>query len=102
MRFGGAYAMLAAGLVLAGCAPVPVETAERQCLQQLRPKAPISGEAGMGVTSDGFRTKTEVEVNLGSSIGGTTDPSAAFDACVYRKSGRMPTRPLYARTDWKG
>ena len=95
-----AYGLLAAGLALAACAPVPVEVAERQCLAQLRPTAPISGEAVMGVTSEGALSKVDLTLNLGS--GAIRDPSAAYDACVYRKSGRMPTRPLYARTDWKG
>ncbi len=101
MALHPAYAMLAAGVSLAACGPVPVEVAEEQCLRQLQPASPLSGEAAMGVTSDGnFRSKVELNVNLG--YGGNRDPSAAFDACVYQKSGRMPTRPLYARTDWKG
>lgn len=102
MRAALAYGTLAvAGTILAACGPVPVEVAERQCLEQVRPKAPISGEAGMGVTSGGnFRSRVKVDFNLG--VGGNTDPAAAFDACVYQRSGRMPTRPLYARTDWKG
>jgi len=101
MGRAAAYGMLSvAGLGLAACAPVPVEVAERQCLAQVRSEAPISGEVGMGATSDGFRTRTKVDVNIG--LGGTYDPSARFDRCVYQKSGRMPTRPLYARTDWKG
>ena len=95
-----AYGVVAAGLALAGCGPVPVEVAERQCLAQTRAAAPVSGEAVMGITSEGLRSGVDLTFNLGS--GAIRDPAAAYDACVYRKSGRMPTRPLYARTDWKG
>jgi len=101
MRAAGAYGALVAGLALAACAPIPVEQAEAQCLALVQPKAPLTGEAAMGVTSGGdFASKVELTVNLGS--GGNADPSAVFDRCVYQKSGRMPTRPLYSRTDWKG
>jgi len=36
----------------------------------------------------------KLQLNLGATVQG--DASAAYDACVYRKSGRMPTRPLYS------
>lgn len=78
---------------LSGCGPVPVEVAERQCFDQLRPKAPLTGEAGMGVTSDGFRSKVKVEFNLGSTV--TGDPSAAYNSCVKSRSGQMPSRPWW-------
>lgn len=94
MRLGPAYGLMAAGFGLAACGPVPVEQAEAQCYAQFAPKAPITGEAGMGVTNDGFRSKLKVELNIGTYVQG--DPSSAYDACVYRKSGRMPTRPFYS------
>ncbi len=94
MRHAPAYGLLAAGLGLAACGPFPVEQAERQCYAQFAPKPPISGEAGMGVTNDGFRSNMKVELNVGAYVQG--DPSAAYDSCVFRKSGRMPTRPLYS------
>lgn len=100
MARGVAYGLMAGALALAACGPVPVDVAERQCLAQVRPTAPITGEAIMGVTSDGLRSGAKVEFNLGAATQG--DPSAAYNACVYQRSGRMPTRPLYARTDWKG
>lgn len=103
MRAARAYGLLAAGAVaLAGCAPIPVQEAEAQCARLVGPRAPISGEIGLGVTSGGPRTIASVGLNIGVPLGGNGDPSAAFDRCVYNKSGRMPTRPLYARTDWKG
>ncbi len=53
----------------------------------------------MGVTNTGFRSQAKVRINMGTTTG---DPAAAYDRCVYDRSGRMPTRPLYARTDWRG
>lgn len=86
-------------VALAACGPVPVEQAERQCAARLQPVRPLEGEAGMGVTNSGFRSQAKVRINVGATTG---DPAAAFDRCVYDRSGRMPTRPLYARTDWRG
>lgn len=100
MKLVAVSPVLLSALALAACGPVPVQVAERQCLAAVRPQAPIEGEGTLGVTSEGFRSGLELTFNLGA--GSTRDPSAAFDACVHRKSGRMPTRPLYARTDWKG
>ncbi|RWR32297.1 hypothetical protein D2T29_08880 [Sinirhodobacter populi] len=85
---------------LSACGPVPVEQAEAQCLARLHSDRPISGEAGMGVSDRGLRSVTKMTIDLKAGTGG--DPSAAFDRCVYDRSGRMPTRPLYARTDWRG
>ncbi|PFG62457.1 glycosyl transferase family 1 [Thioclava sp. ES.031] len=81
-------------MALAACGPIPVEQAEAQCYARYAPKSPVSGEAGMGVTNDGFRSNLKVELNVGTYVQG--DPSSAYDTCVYRKSGRMPTRPLYS------
>lgn len=98
MRAAPAYAVLVAGLVPAACAPIPVQEAEAQCLRQVQPRNPISGEIGMGVTSDGnFATKVDVDVSLGALNG--RDPSEVYARCVYNKSGRFPTRPLYSLTD---
>jgi hypothetical protein len=91
---GRAMAVLALPLAVSACAPVTVETAERQCYTQYASSAPISGEGRMGATTDGAYTKMKLQLNLGATVQG--DASAAYDACVYRKSGRMPTRPLYS------
>lgn len=98
MARGPAYGALAAALALAACAPVPVHQAERQCYEQLAPPAPLSGEAAMGVTSDGnFHSSLEVSVSLGARV--TGDPSAAYNRCVKNRSGQMPTRPFWS---WAG
>lgn len=87
-------------LTLAACGPMTVERAERLCFDRVNATRPLSGEAGLGMTSDGFRSRAKVRINLGTGM--TGDPSAAYDRCVYDNTGRMPTRPLHARTDWRG
>ena len=91
---GRAMAVLVLPLAMSACAPVSVETAERQCYPQYARKAPISGEGRIGATTDGAYTQMKLNLNLGTADQG--DASAHYDACVYRKSGRMPTRPLYS------
>ena len=88
-----AYAFLAAGLGLAACAPVSVPVAERQCYDLIGPTRPITGEAAMGVTNEGFSSKLKVNLNVGGYTQG--DPAAAFDRCVFNKSGQMPSRPYW-------
>jgi hypothetical protein len=82
-------------LPLCGCAQVPVEVAEQQCLQQIQP-APARGTSGsfaVGVNSDG---RVSTGVTIGISTGGSTqgDPVAAFNSCVFNRSGQMPRAPL--------
>jgi hypothetical protein len=98
-----AYALCAAlAALLAACGPIPVEQAERQCLQQVQPRSPISGEVGIGVGSGGrVLSNVDLDISVGAQLG-TQDPAAIYDRCVYNKSGQPPTRPLYSRTDWKG
>jgi hypothetical protein len=93
-HFGRAMAVLALPLAMSACAPVSVETAERQCYPQYARKPLISGEGRMGATTDGAYTQMKLNLNLGTAVRG--DASSGYDACVYRKSGRMPTRPLYS------
>jgi hypothetical protein len=90
----------AALLALSACGPIPVDQAERQCVADAQRLRPVAGEAGAGFASGGRRSRARFDVTVSNRTG--TDPSAAFDRCVYKKSGRMPTRPLYARTDWRG
>jgi hypothetical protein len=97
-----AYGLCAAAAgMLAACGPIPVEQAEAQCLRQVQPTSPISGEVGVGVGSGGrVLSNVDLNINLGAQMG--RDPAAVYDRCVYNKSGQLPTRPLYSRTDWKG
>ncbi len=85
---------------LSACGPVPVQQAETECLTRVQPRRAVSGDLAMGVGNHGALSRGRVTLDVGTGAQG--DPSAAFDRCVYDRSGRMPTRPLYARTDWRG
>ncbi len=85
---------------LSACGPVPVQQAETECLTRVQSSRTVSGDMAMGASNHGVVSRGRVTLGLGTGAQG--DPSAAFDRCVYDRSGRMPTRPLYARTDWRG
>ena len=86
-------------LAVAACGPIPVDRAEEACFEQIGPAPGVRGTAAMGVGSDGLITDIDVEFTASNSRG---DPAAAYEACVYRKSGQLPRRPLYDRPDWRG
>ena len=80
---------------LASCGPIPVSRAETFCADRFAAAPPISGRAKAGVSSNGG-VVTDFEVDFAPSVS-LGDPSAAYTACVMRKSGEYPTRPLYQR-----
>lgn len=102
MRMRWAYGLLAVGaLALTACGPVPVSVAEDQCLRIAERTRPLSGEAKIGINQDGKAIyDIDAELSLGSLTG--RDPNEVYNSCVYQKSGQLPTRPLYSRTEWKG
>lgn len=88
-------------VIVAACGPIPVEQAERQCLERARLAQQPRGEIGVGVDSTGTaRGNFEVTVTSDYIMG--RDPSAVYDLCVQQKSGQAPTRPLYSFPEWKG
>jgi hypothetical protein len=92
--------VLAVVLGLAACGPIPVEQAERVCLDEARRAAGPTGKIGLGVTSDqGARARARVGISSDWILG--RDPSAIFDRCVLQRSGQMPTRPLAAQPGWR-
>ena len=90
-------------LGLAACAPapvqIPVEQAERVCMvQALDARAPRT-EVGLGIGSHGYRGGfVRVDMSADQILG--RDPSQIFNQCVLRRSGQMPTRPLYEQPGW--
>lgn len=88
-------------LVLLSCGPIPVQQAERQCLERARLAQQPRGEIGFGVASGG-RAVGNVEINVSSDFLLGRDPSAVFQTCVYQKSGQAPTRSLMSFPEWKG
>ena len=89
-----ALALAALG-TLGACAPIPVSRAETICRDQLPPPSGISGEARIGVATDGTTTRIvrRMHVNIDAGLGGR-DPETVWRNCVLRQSGEMPTRPF--------
>ena len=93
--------ILLAPLLLVACGPIPVQQAERQCLERARLAQQPRGEVGVGISSDG-KAHGSLGVTVTSDFIMGRDPSAVYDTCVYQKSGQAPTRPLYSFPEWKG
>jgi hypothetical protein len=95
----GFAALLTAGFMTA-CGPISVEQAERECFERARLAQQPRGEVGIGIGSNGKAAGSlELEVTSDYLMG--RDPSAVYETCVMAKSGEAPSRPLYARPDWK-
>jgi hypothetical protein len=78
-----------------------LKEAERQCFERARLAQKPRGEIAIGATSDG-RAAGGIELEITSDYIMGRDPSAVYETCVMAKSGEPPSRPLYARPDWKG
>jgi len=87
-------------LALAACAPIPVERAEKMCLNDARLATGPRGTAGIGVTTDGPYATLDVTVTSDYLAG--RDPAQVFAGCVRRRSGQPPNRPLYDQPAWRG
>lgn len=93
--------ILLAGVLLSACGPISVQEAERQCFERARLAQQPRGEIAVGVGSNG-RAAAGLELNVSSDYLMGRDPAAVYETCVISKSGEPPSRPLYARPDWKG
>ena len=93
-------AMLSFAVGLAGCGPVPLAQAERQCFERARLAQQPRGEVALGLGSGG-RTGGSFEIDISSDYIRGRDPSAVYDACVVQAAGQPPSRPLYTQPDWK-
>ncbi|MCU0902519.1 MAG: hypothetical protein MUE83_01415 [Tabrizicola sp.] len=92
---------LSVGLVLAGCGPISLAQAERQCFERARLAQQPRGEVTVGAGSGG-RTAASLELNVSSDFLLGKDPAAVYETCVMSKAGEPPSRPLYMRPDWRG
>jgi hypothetical protein len=86
---------LAAFLLAGACGPIPVNQAERVCLESARAAQQPRGEVGVGISSGGDLAGV-IDVTVSSDWVLGRDPNAIFNRCVQRRSGQMPTRPLSA------
>ena len=82
-------------LPLAGCGPVPVDVAEQQCLSQVQTVAPQgpTGAVAIGMNNRG-QVSTGIAIGISTGSGSNGDPVAAFNNCVFARSGQMPRAPL--------
>lgn len=94
-----ALLLLAGGL--AACGPISLAEAERQCFERARLAQQPRGEVAVGIGSGG-RAVGALELNVSSDYLLGRDPAAVYETCVTSKAGEPPSRPLYARSDWKG
>ncbi len=96
----GAISLAAILPALAACGPMSVEQAERECLERARGAAHPTGFIEAGIGRGGAEGAIEIDINSDYLSG--KDPAALYNACVTRKTGRLPRQPLYTRPDWKG
>jgi hypothetical protein len=96
---GALMALIPGFLGMAACAPVPVEQAERNCLQAARDASGPRTEIGLGLGSGGYRSGY-VGFEVSSDYLYGRDPAEVFDACVRRRSGQPPKRPLQEQPGW--
>ncbi|MDS9467204.1 hypothetical protein RGQ15_06410 [Paracoccus sp. MBLB3053] len=100
-RCGALMVLIPPFLGIAGCAtaPVSVQEAEMTCLRDARDAVRPRTEIGLGVGSGGYRGGY-VGVELSSDYIMGRNPADVFDACVRRRSGQAPNRPLNEQPGW--
>ena len=80
-------------LLLAACGPVPVEVAERQCIESAQLAQRPRGSVGFVADSNGnFGTTLSVGISTDYLAG--RDPDQVYASCVLGRSGQNPTRPF--------
>ncbi|WP_134678969.1 hypothetical protein [Paracoccus ravus] len=87
------------GLAACATAPVSVEEAEMICLRDARDAVRPRSEIGLGIGSDGYRGGY-VGIELSSDYIMGRNPADVFEACVRRRSGLPPGRPLNEQPGW--
>lgn len=78
--------------LLAGCGPMSPEAAALQCEERARAADGPTGEFGIGIGSDGVKSK--IEIGITSDYIAGRDPYAVYDQCVRQLTGQGPIRPL--------
>ena len=105
MRHAAVFAAIIGPAALAACAPLPLESAERVCLDDARAATGPEGKIAVGVGNSsryGSGTYDGFEVSVSSDYIMGRDPSEVYAACVQRRSGQPPSRPLYDQPGWSG
>lgn len=92
MRGCGGLVLL---LAIAGCGPVPLAQAERDCLEDARLAERPRGTLELGLGSGG-RRHGALAVEISADYLAGRDPEKVWQSCVYSRSGQIPTRPYSA------
>lgn len=80
-------------LGLIACGPIPVELAERQCIELARLAQKPRGSVGFVADSNGnFGTTLSIGVSADYLAG--KDPDQVYASCVFGRSGQNPSRPF--------
>ena len=86
---------------LTACAPLPVDQAERLCVEQANQALRPRGKVALGVGTGG-QPVGALDVTLSSDFLLGRDPAQVFDSCVKARSGQFPTRALDDQPGWVG
>jgi hypothetical protein len=87
--------------LLAGCGPVSLQQAERECFDRARVAEQPRGTIGVGIGSGGnLRTQGDITISSDYILG--RGPSAVYEACVMQRSGQAPSRPYYSYPERRG
>lgn len=98
---GWHFAPLLALAFIAGCGPMTLAEAERQCFERARLAQQPRGQVSVGMNSDGDAIGgLKLEVSSDYLMG--RDPAQVFESCVMSKAGQPPSRPVYDMPGWKG
>jgi hypothetical protein len=80
-------------LLLAACGPIPVEVAERQCIESARLAKKPRGSIGVVADSNGNVGAT-LSIGVSTDYLAGKDPDQVYASCVFGRSGQNPTRPF--------
>lgn len=98
-RIKASAALAGVTIALASCGPMSLERAEDACFDRSRLAHQPRGKLNIGASTGGG-PYVGGEVTITSDYIQGRDPAALYDACVFRKSGKPPSQPLYSRDDW--
>ncbi len=87
-------------ILLAGCGPMTLADAERDCFERARLAQQPRGSVMVGGTNHG--AVAGLDITISSDYLSGRDPSQVYDSCVMSKAGQPPSRPLYDMPGWKG
>jgi hypothetical protein len=80
-------------LALTSCGPIPVELAERQCIEPAQLAQRPRGSVGIVADSNG-NVGTSLSIGISADYLAGKDPDQVYASCVFGRSGQNPTRPF--------